>query len=274
MKTKNLILLAVCAMLTLTAKADWGLDTNTWQTLTPFCDSQMTISNGSASFLNRGILISKTNFPTSLEIRGSFEFVGNSYDQFQINLRTDGTMFNPAKNFATGTYISFGGGDAPLNSPNNVKIQDDSGSPVAQTNFTFVLNTFYNFRITDDGNIITLYLNNLTKPFLTLSTTDGAGSLIDMENNRGNCGGDPISNGAGIVLNNFSVREYVNLNIYTAIELGFLTQSNEIYQLQASPDFVTWTNFDSQIQGTGSNWFKTYSIRGQSQLFYRVEVVQ
>ena len=62
------------------------------------------------------------------------------------------------------------------------------------------------------------------------------------------------------------------LTIYTAIELGFLTQSNKIYQLQASPDLSTWTNFDSQIQGTGTNWFKTYSIRSQPQLFYRIQV--
>lgn len=60
------------------------------------------------------------------------------------------------------------------------------------------------------------------------------------------------------------------LNIYTAIELGFATQSNQLYQIQASPDLVTWTNFDAEIQGTGSNWFKTYSIRGQPQLYYRV----
>ena len=64
------------------------------------------------------------------------------------------------------------------------------------------------------------------------------------------------------------------LTIYTAIELGFLTQSNETYQIQASPDLFTWTNYDSQIQGTGSNWFKTYSIRGQPHSFYRIGVVQ
>lgn len=69
----------------------------------------------------------------------------------------------------------------------------------------------------------------------------------------------------------YVIDQPLELNIYTAIELGFLTQSNMVYQIQASPDLITWTNFDSEIQGTGSNWFKTYSIRGQSQLFYRVE---
>ena len=62
------------------------------------------------------------------------------------------------------------------------------------------------------------------------------------------------------------------LTIYTAIELGFVTQSNLTYQIQASPDLSTWTNFDVPILGTGTNWFKTYSIRGQPQLFYRVQV--
>ncbi len=277
MKAKNIFRLMICLMLTCTVKADWLLDTNTWDALTPFCDSQMTLTNGSAFFLNRGILVSQSNFPTSIEIRGSFEFVGNTDDQFEVNLRTDGTLVNPAKNFPLGAYVHFGGGDIALNAPNNVGIHDDIAGTSAPTNFTFAPNTFYNFRIIDDGTSITLYLDNLTTPFVTLSTTNRQGSAtnrIDMENSRGSCGGSQVTDGAGIVLKSFTVREFVNLNIYTAIELGFINQSNEIYQLQASPDLNTWTNFDAQIQGTGSNWFKTYSIRGQPRLFYRIQVVQ
>jgi hypothetical protein len=208
MKTTHLFFMAVSAISALTAKADWGLDTSTWNTLAPFSDSQMTISDGSATFLNRGILVSQISFPTSIQITGSFEFTGNTDDQFQINLRTDGTLQQPADNFALGTYVSFGGGDIALNTPNNVKVEDDIYSTVSQTEFTFAADTFYNFQIIDNGNSITLYLSDLTTPLLTLNTTDrqgGAVNEIDMENSRGTAGGGPAGENLGVVLDNFSI---------------------------------------------------------------------
>jgi hypothetical protein len=60
------------------------------------------------------------------------------------------------------------------------------------------------------------------------------------------------------------------LNIYTAIELGFLTQTGTVYQVQQSPDLSTWTNFDLLIFGDGNEWSKTYSTRAQSKSFYRI----
>ncbi len=59
------------------------------------------------------------------------------------------------------------------------------------------------------------------------------------------------------------------LKIFTAIELEFFTETNKVYVLQASPDLVTWTNFDVFL-GNGDFWRKLYSTRGQSRLFYRV----
>ena len=61
------------------------------------------------------------------------------------------------------------------------------------------------------------------------------------------------------------------LNAYTAIELEFLTHTGRVYQLQASPDLTTWTNFGPPIPGDGNFWNKTYSARGSARLFYRVE---
>lgn len=186
----------------------WGLDTDTWNTLAPFSDSQMTITSGSASFLNRGILVSRISFPTSYQLSGSFEFVGNTDDQFLINLRTDGTLQQPADNPALGTYVSFGGGDIALNTPNNVKVEDDLAGNVAGTMFTFVPDTFYNFRIVDNGDDITLYLVDLTTPFLSLNTSSRQGGTIneiDMENSRGTAGGGPAGENLGVVLNNFSI---------------------------------------------------------------------
>ena len=62
-----------------------------------------------------------------------------------------------------------------------------------------------------------------------------------------------------------------NLSAFTAIELEFVTKVGTTYQLQTSPDLVTWTNFDNAIIGDGNLWKKTYPTRGQGRLFHRVE---
>ena len=59
------------------------------------------------------------------------------------------------------------------------------------------------------------------------------------------------------------------LNFYTALELEFQTKTGKVYQLQASPDLITWTNFDSAITGDGNYWSKIYSTRGTAKLFFR-----
>ena len=165
-----------------------------------------------------------------------------------------------------------------LNTPNNIGIHDDIGGTVALTNFTFAVSNYYDFRITDDGSNITLYFNDQPTPLLTLASTNrqgGVTNLIDMENSRGNCGGGNGTDGAGILVTSLAVTELLpTLNIYTAIELNFLASTNRVYQVQASPDLTNWTNFGPQIQGNGSLWDNTYSTRGQTQLYYRVQVVQ
>ena len=237
----------------------------------------MTTTNGSAYFLNRGILISSVNFPTAYKITGSFEFTGNPNDQFQINLRTDGTLQNPAKNFALGTYIHFGGGDEGLNGNNfNIGIEDDIAGTVAFSYFAFNTNTFYNFSIIDTGTNIALYFTNSVAPFLQLSTTNrqGGGNKIDIENSRGTCGGDPIGSGSAIILNSLTVQQVFYLNVLgignAAINLNFQTQTNTIYYIQASSDFSLWTNYDGPFLGNGNPFIKAYSTTKQSYLFYRL----
>lgn len=194
----------------MSSRAQWGLDTSTWNALTPFSDSAMTINNGSATFLNRGILVSTVNFPIAYQITGSFEFTGDTDNQFIINLRTDGSLVQPADNFPLGTYVAFGGGDNGINSPNpNIKVEDDIAGTVSETSFNFSMNTFYSFSIIDTGQNISLYFNNPATPLLALETSNrqgGASNLIDMEDNRGAAGGDTFEGeNVGVVLNNFSV---------------------------------------------------------------------
>ena len=63
------------------------------------------------------------------------------------------------------------------------------------------------------------------------------------------------------------------LNIYTAVELQFDTVAGQTYQIQTSPDLVTWTNFGAPIVGDGNSWSNTYSTRGMPKVFYRVVIV-
>jgi hypothetical protein len=64
-----------------------------------------------------------------------------------------------------------------------------------------------------------------------------------------------------------------SLSIFTAIELDLSTVNGQNYQIQASPDLLTWTNFDNPIAGDGNHWSKTYSTRGSPILFYRFVIV-
>ena len=89
--------------------------------------------------------------------------------------------------------------------------------------------------------------------------------------------GDGFKAGAEIASSHvaFNTNDYpaLNLSIYTAIELEFITQTGGKYQLQASPDLNTWTNFDDPIEGDGGVWTKTYSIRSSPRLYYRVKSI-
>ncbi len=64
----------------------------------------------------------------------------------------------------------------------------------------------------------------------------------------------------------------LNLSAFSASELEFITKTNTAYVIQASPDLVTWTNFDNTIMGDGNIWKKVYTTRESDRLYYRVEL--
>jgi hypothetical protein len=63
-----------------------------------------------------------------------------------------------------------------------------------------------------------------------------------------------------------------NLSAFTAIELEFISKTNTSYFIQASPDLMTWTNFEGPIVGDGNIWKKAYTTRESGRLYYRVEL--
>lgn len=161
-----------------------SLNTSTWQVLAPLSDSQMTSSGGTAVFLQRGVLVTKADLPAGIEIRGRFAFVGGTYDQFQISLRSDGVLVPPYYPFQNNVYVGLnmrGGDDGNQSGQRNIYLAVGS-SPVVITNFAFVKDVYYDFRIVDDGSRISLYLANATTPIASAVTSDRSGYKIGLEN--------------------------------------------------------------------------------------------
>jgi hypothetical protein len=77
---------------------------------------------------------------------------------------------------------------------------------------------------------------------------------------------------AGKKPNDINDHPAAHLAAFTAIELEFISRTNASYYIQASPDLITWTNFEGPILGDGNIWKKLYSTRGAGKLYYRVEL--
>jgi hypothetical protein len=177
-----------------------SIDTGLWQTSTPFSDSSVTESGGNAVFANRGRLLSRASFPTSIEVTGRFTMTGNIHDDFKLFTRTDGASTNQFGELDLGIRFEFSIQEDGGSTTNNIKIgrNDYPGSSPNLTTGTFALalNTPYDFRITDDGTNLALYINNLTTPFLTASDSTVIGHHLGIYNREGSGGGSSISDGS------------------------------------------------------------------------------
>jgi hypothetical protein len=251
------------------------VNSNLWNVLLPYGDSSVTQGNGYVSVENNGRLTSVTNLPTNYEIDGRFLETANPHDNFKIVVRSDGLRDGSE---ARGIAFQFNIENDTGETTNNLRIfsigntNGDFTTPEVAASLT--LDTWHTFRITDDGCNLALYFDGAATPNVTAQSKYAVGHLVTCYNREGLDGGSSISANGITEIDSVTVVSEPQLTIFTAIELGFITQTGTIYQIQASPDLATWTNFDGQIQSTNGDWFKTYSIRGQPRLFYRVQIVQ
>ena len=164
--------------------------TSLWHVILPFPNSSMTESGGNAVFENRGTLLSVASLPISVDITGRFEFTGNIHDQFSVVLRTNGVDTNPYGAFDKGIYFLFAIEGDTGDTTKQIHIQDVSypnyATYLATGTFPMSLNTFYTFRITDDGTNLALYINDLTHPFLIATDSNAYGSQLGLFNREGN----------------------------------------------------------------------------------------
>jgi hypothetical protein len=152
------------------------INASIWQVQLPFSLSSVTESGGCAVLKGRGQLIPNSSFlgsPTGiLDIRGSFAFTGGLDDFLSIVTRTDGTIANEW-GMVAGVSAYF--------DPRGLMIQngDVSGTTtIATAAYTFEMNTYYDFRVTDDGSHFAIYISDLNTPVLAATDTYSVGNRV------------------------------------------------------------------------------------------------
>lgn len=153
------------------------INTAIWQLQFKDSSSSVTESGGKVTFKSRGQLITLGSFTGSLgqrlDIRGSLAFTGGSDDFFSVVTRTDGVMMDPWGNPA-GVLAYIGPGGLGIDNFIN-------GSPAtveASLALPLEMNTYYPFRITDDGTTFSIYVSDLNTPALSAVDTYSVGSHI------------------------------------------------------------------------------------------------
>ena len=157
------------------------------------------LSNGNLVLVNRGTIITKQGFNTPFDLNSNFRIEGN-YDRVGIYLRTTGASTNPWKDQDNGIFINFQQdtyGDfskrwigiaewsvGGLNDLTGAYTNDSNTyyNQLATTPANIPSNTLLNYRITDDGYNIAVYLENLSTPILTASTSFAPGNKIAFNN--------------------------------------------------------------------------------------------
>lgn len=80
------------------------------------------------------------------------------------------------------TFNRRGGDDGDQTGQRNVAIAAGLNTNGVLGNFTFSTDVFYDFRIVDTGSNITLFLSDMTNPFLSVGTSERTGYKIGLEN--------------------------------------------------------------------------------------------
>src|ERR1051325_3411732 len=157
-----------------------GVSINTafWTPSLPFGFSQVFESGGRAVMVGRGGLDSLQSFPTSIDITGRFRFTGQE-DHFGLTLRSDLVVANAFQE-KHGLRISFQENSQSLRITEYNT--DNSITELAFLSYPLAVNTDYDFRITDAGNTIRLYMMGSSTPTIEGSSSFRAGDKIAIYN--------------------------------------------------------------------------------------------
>lgn len=219
--------------------------------------SSVVVTDGKAVLDSFGSLETVESLPDAIDIRARFRFAGGSVDHFKIGIRTDLAL--PTATDYTGVFVGFD------KEHNTIGVAEAGVEWLAVSNFIFDLNADYDFRITDDGKTIIVYLNDLVNPLIKVQSTHRTGNNMFLHNRE--------IGGSKVEIDFVEVKALAAMSIYTAIEVEFETEIGRRYQIQISEDMNNWTNFELPIEGNGSFFKRLYSVRGSNRKFHRVQLI-
>ena len=240
---------------------DGVLDLAKWTPLLPFPDSDLTESGGVLAFKNRGRITANASYPTA-SISGRFRFAatgGNEFEVFSVVVRTTGGV-STVGDTEDGIIIRFLPSVHP-DTPDEIRVAKwPPGILLDGTNtpHSIDLGSFYDFRVTDDGSEICVYIIDLENPALCVSTSHHPGDLVAIYN-RSHVTADYYTD-----LDHIRIAPFAGetVRIYGAVELEVTTENLHVYQLQYSVDSASWEDLGGPFLGNGESMFFFDSTRG------------
>ena len=187
-----------------------ALDTN-WTIRKPFSDSDVTVTGGNLRLVNRGTLILEKEFDGAFEVSGRLRFAGSEYDSLRIVYASDKTSTSPSREMDKGVALSLSsrGGDWPPFGPKitiGALNYPAEGTLLGSANPTVAMNTWTDFRITDDGRTIRVFWDDLVNPVISTNYAGSRRGYFAIYNREGSGGGSSISAGSVVEVERLTVR--------------------------------------------------------------------
>lgn len=160
------------------------IDSSKWFTINRADGAAVSESGGSGILHNRGTLVSLQNF-TSYDITGRFRFTGSGPDRFIAWTRTQGTSTNPYSDLDDGIVFRFQQDVSKV----GIDVWNYFGNSniiLAEAPVSIPSNTWFDYRVTDDGTNVALYFNDLITPLITGTTSFAIGNKIAFNNSWNN----------------------------------------------------------------------------------------
>ncbi len=252
------------------------IDAARWSPRTPFSDSSITLTGQTVILLNHGELLTTSELGSTLEVKGRFRFTGNIHDVFTIAIRTTGAAPDP-RFFNDGFHFEIAKASDDGTRVNIVQVTkyvSGIGTVVAATNQDFSMNQFYDFKISDDGNGMKFYFDQLDIPLLTVTDPTPFGHKVGLYNREGAGGGSSISAGSQVEVDFIQIESGPRVDLIKAVKPSFSNLAvGQIYQLQVSADFKTWTNQGPAF--TATNVSMTYpqywDVSSWNSMYFRLQ---
>ena len=162
---------------------DRTVDPALWRVSLPFSNpppSTVAETNGNLVLFRRGVLDSRRIFAGSLDIQGKFRFTGEN-DTLSVVFRSDLTVTNQAERRGVQAALQESTGRVFL-------IPEPFVSMPTAGSFVIAKNQDVTFRVTDNGDLVRLYLDDLFFPVMSVTITNRRGSHISLYNSISTAG--------------------------------------------------------------------------------------